>query len=455
MEPARAGHRSDRRSWSPRTRVRPPSVATLSVRALALGLATALALAACSDSGGDDLAKPPGSADTGGPTVAAGSCAGLKNGVGVTDSTITIANASDISGFVPGLFAEAQLAVKAYVKYFNTAQSICGRKLALLPLDSRLDAGGDKQAAATACAKAFAMVGSEAAFDNGGTSTVTRCGLPDLRTNTLSQERHDSPVTFATNALSVNMQPAAVADYFVKKYPEAVKNAAFLYLNAGASSASATPEIKAWASRGFTWVYTQPVDPFETNYTTFVLNLKKKNVKYVQFIGDHASSARLAQAMAAQNYRPELFVLDPSGYDVNYLRQGGPGTNGTRIFINSALFEEADDNAELQRYVGWLEEVDSGANPTYFGMFAWAAARLFTETATKLGGKLDRASFIAALKQVNNWDGHGLFAPQNIGSKQTNGCTSIIKLDNRTWKRESGKDWLCGPLVNVSTLSNG
>jgi len=445
MQPARAG-----RSRS--------GFRTAAARVSAAGLAVALALVAgaCSKSGGDDIAKPPGSADTGGPTVAPGSCAGLKNGVGVTDSTITIANASDISGFVPGLFEEAQLAVKAYVKYFNTAQNICGRKLELLPLDSRLDAGGDKQAATTACAKAFAMVGSEAAFDNGGAGEVSKCGIPDLRTNTLSQVRHDSPVTFATNALSVNMQPTAVADYFAKKYPDAVKSAAFLYLNAGAASASATPEIKAWASRGFHWVYTQPVDALETNYTTFVLNMKKKNVKYVQFIGNYANSARLAQAMAAQNFKPDLYVLDPSGYDVNYIRQGGPGTNGTRIFINSALFEEADNNPEMKRYVGWLQEVDSGAHPTYFGMYAWAAARLFTDTAIKLGGKLDRASFIAALKQVNGWDGNGMFAPQNVGNKQTGGCTAIIKLDNRTWKRESGKKWLCGPLVNVSALpSNG
>jgi ABC-type branched-subunit amino acid transport system substrate-binding protein len=422
------------------------------LRALAGGLALLLALtvAGCTSDTGDD-AGPAGIVDTGGPTVAAGNCDGLKNGTGVTDKEITIANASDISGFVPGLFAEAQLAVKAYVKYFNAAQDICGRKLAILPLDSRLDAGGDRQAAATACDKAFALVGSEAAFDNGGASAVKSCGIPDLRTNTLSAQRASSPTTFATNAMKLNLQPGVVPEYFAKKYPDAVKNAAFLYLNAGAAANSAPQEIDAWKTKGFNWVYTQPLDVFETNYTSYVLAMKKKNVKFVQFIGNYANSARLATTMAAQNFKPDIYLLDPSGYDHNYILQAGPAADGTRIFINSALFEEADKNKEMQRYVGWLQKVDSSVRPTYFGLFAWSAARLFTELATKLGGKLTRETFVEALKGVHDWDGHGLFAPQDVGGRKTGNCTSIIRLKGRTWVRESGKDWLCAPLVDTST----
>ena len=119
-----------------------------------------------------------GLTDTGGPKVTAGDCAGLKNGTGITDTKITIANASDMSGLVPGLFKDAQQAVQAYVAYFNAGQDICGRKLEYLPLDSRLDAGGDQQAAQQACEKAFAMVGSMAAFDSGGASVVTELRHP-------------------------------------------------------------------------------------------------------------------------------------------------------------------------------------------------------------------------------------------------------------------------------------
>jgi len=103
-------------------------------------------------------------ASTGG--VKAASCDGFKNQTGITDSTITIGNSSDISGPVPGLFTAAQQATKAYVAYFNSTSNICGRKLVLNNYDSRTDAGADQQGYQKICESAFAAVGSMSAFDS-------------------------------------------------------------------------------------------------------------------------------------------------------------------------------------------------------------------------------------------------------------------------------------------------
>jgi len=389
--------------------------------------------------------------DTGGPTVAPGDCAGMKNGNGITDSTITIANASDITGLVPGLFKDVQQAVQAYVAYFNAAQSICGRKLKYLPLDSRIDSVGDQSAAKQACNKAFAMIGSMAAFDSGGATAVQSCGIPDLRTATLTPARLKSDVTFSANSLAANLIPSVVPDYFKQKYPEAAQSAAFLYLNAGSSQSSAVNEIAAWKKRGFNFVYTQGIDVLDADYTPYVVQLKKKNVKYVQFIGNYSSAAKLAQAMKYQNYKPDIYLLDAAGYDFKYKSFGQDAVEGTRVFINSALFEEGQSNEEMRRYMGWLSKTSPRAYPTYFGLFAWASARLFTERAIELGGRLDRKTLITSLEGVNDWTGHGLFAPQNVGQRKTGGCTAIIKLENGVWVREApvekGK-FLCGPLVD-------
>ncbi|MFN2562966.1 MAG: hypothetical protein ABR571_16945, partial [Jatrophihabitans sp.] len=108
--------------------------------------------------------------------VRAGSCAGFKNGPGITSSTITIANSADLSGPVPQLFKSAQTAVTAFAAYFNSTSSICGRKLKVEGLDSATSESGDQQASSSACGSAFAMVGSMGAFDAGGADTVQRCG---------------------------------------------------------------------------------------------------------------------------------------------------------------------------------------------------------------------------------------------------------------------------------------
>jgi len=389
--------------------------------------------------------------DTGGPTVTPGNCTGLKNGTGITDKTITIANASDITGLVPGLFQDAQRAVQAYVEYFNASQSICGRKLEYLPLDSRIDSVGDQSAAKQACDRAFAMVGSMAAFDSGGAKTVEDCGIPDLRTVTLTPARLKSDVTFAANSLAVNQVPAVVPDYFKQKYPEATQNAAFLYLNAGSSLSSAVNEIAGWKKRGFHFVYTQGIDVLDADYTPYVVQLKKKKVRYVQFIGNYSSAAKLAQAMRYQNFTPEVFLLDAAGYDFKYQTFGQDAVEGTRVFINSALFEEGASNDEMRRYMGWLTKTSPRAYPTYFGLFAWASARLFTEQAIALGGQLNRQTLLASLRKVNNWTGHGLFAPQNVGKRSTGNCSAIIRLVKGKWVRESPgpkEKFICGPIVD-------
>ena len=80
--------------------------------------------------GGSGDTGGSGGGDTGGggaPTTpaieapSAASCEGLKNQTGITDSTITIGNSSDISGPAPGLFATAQDATQAFVAYFNAS----------------------------------------------------------------------------------------------------------------------------------------------------------------------------------------------------------------------------------------------------------------------------------------------------------------------------------------------
>jgi hypothetical protein len=82
-------------------------------------------------------------------------------------------------------------------------------------------------------------------------------------------------------------------------------------------------------------------------------------------------------------------------------------------------------------------------------MFAWSAARLFTEQAIRLGGKLDRRSLLASLSTVREWDGHGLFAAQDVGGRRSAKCSAIIRLKGRTWERESKGRFLCGDLVDT------
>jgi ABC-type branched-subunit amino acid transport system substrate-binding protein len=195
---------------------------------------------------------PGGGPSPGDPAdgVHAGSCTGFRNTTGITDSTITIANISDLSGPVPGLFKSAQAAVTAYVAYFNSTSTICGRTLKVIGLDSGTSESGDQQAAITACGAAFAAVGSLSAFDAGGVAPTEECGIPDLRTLTTEPARYHSPMSYGVYSTAVPEIVRTPFTYF-KSLGDNYKNAAYVYLNAGAASIQAQSFTTALSSLGF------------------------------------------------------------------------------------------------------------------------------------------------------------------------------------------------------------
>ncbi|WP_395690883.1 ABC transporter substrate-binding protein [Nocardioides sp.] len=373
----------------------------------------------------------------------AGSCAGFKDQTGITDKTIVIGNSSDVSGPVPGLFEASQDAVRAYVAYFNATSDICGRKLELKTYDSRTDAAADQQAYTQACDDTFAMVGSMSAFDSGGASTAQGCGLPDLRSAAVTADRQACTTCFGAQSTIADEFQNAVPDFVKKNHPDAAAHAAMLYINAGAAAENGKTQVAAMTKRGMHFDYVQGIDISEFNYAPYVQQMKDKGVQYVQMIGATAQFVRLAQAMQQQGFHPEVFMLDPTAYTRDFVQSGGTAVEGTTLFINFTPFEEASSNKELQLYLSWLQQVKPGAEPSFFGLFSWSAARLFVQRATALGGGLSRQSLVADLSKVDDWTANGLHSPQHVGPKHTGECWRFISLQHGRWVPVGGTKYSC------------
>jgi ABC-type branched-subunit amino acid transport system substrate-binding protein len=374
---------------------------------------------------------------------AAASCDGFQNGTGVTDSEITIGNASDISGPVPGLFESSQDAVKAYVAYFNSTSDICGRKLKLASYDTRTDAGADQQAYTKGCAEVFAMVGSMGAFDSGGAATAQSCGLPDIRSAAVTKDRNACTTCFPAQSVNTGEWENAPGEFIKANYPDTVAHAGLLYLNAGAAAENGPVEVNAMTKQGLHFDVVQAIDVAEFNYAPYAQALKDKGVKVVLWVGSYQHSLKLAQAMAQIGYKPDLFLRDPTDYIPDFVETGGDAVDGTVVFLNFVPFEEASTNKEMQLYTSWLQQVSPGASPTFFGVFSWSAARLFVEQSIKLGGKLSRPTLVSSLSKVDNWTANGMTAPQHVGSKRTGDCWRFIQLNGGTWSPVGGTKYSC------------
>jgi ABC-type branched-subunit amino acid transport system substrate-binding protein len=375
--------------------------------------------------------------------VTAGNCAGFRNTSGIDDHTITVANVADLSGPVSGLFTSAQQAALAYQAYFNATSTICGRKIKVATYDSETSSTGDQQADLAACKSSFAMVGSVGAFDAGGVKTVNDCGIPDIRAIATSAERVHSAVTYGADSVDPHITPLIHYDLIKQMTGNAYKKAAMLYLNAGSSVVNALAYKKAMQDAGYDVVVTQPIDVADINYAPYAAKLKSNGVQLVQFEGTALYAVRLKRAMEQAGVKAAL-VMDSVAYDASFVAAAGGELNGMYSYVDTKLFEEASRTPELQLYLEWLHRVSPRAIPSFFGVFAWGAMRLFTQLAVQLGGQLTRKSLLTALSNTHSFSANGLFAPQDVGARSTSPCLSVIQLQNDRWVRRSPYPWSCG-----------
>jgi ABC-type branched-subunit amino acid transport system substrate-binding protein len=287
------------------------------------------------------------------------------------------------------------------------------------------------------------------AFDSGGASTVSQCGIPDLRAITTTPERVASPMSFGTDSINPPQVSTAQYRYLKSITGNAYQHYGVIYLAAGAATPNALADAKTAQYVGFTKVYEQGVDVTNFNYAPFVSAMKSAGVTFLQYVGAWQYALKIKQAMNQQGFHP-VFMMDSVAYDPAFITSGGADINGTYAFVDTNLFEEASRSPELQTYLTWLQRVAPGATPSFFGIFAWGAMRLFSQLAVLLGGQLSRASLLAAIRSVGNYTSNNLFTAQNVGAKKTPNCQAVIQLQGTRWVRMSPYPYTCADVYNTA-----
>lgn len=379
--------------------------------------------------------------------VKAGSCAGLKNGNGITAKTITIATIADVSGAVPNGFKSAFDAMNAYVAYFNSTSRICGRTLRLQTIDSGLTANGSNAASKAACASAFATVGSFSAFDGGGAQVTAACGQPDLRASAVERARQQSPTTFMAMPMNTDQPYLQPWIWAKQKFGSTViKDSAFVYLNAGASKAIVDNWMKATSRHlGYVWKKVILVDLTGVpNWNGYANQLKSAGIKFVTTnLADF--TPKMAAAFKQADYHP-AYLSDGSVYGQKYLSGAdGDAMDGAYLWTQTTMIEEAGRVPEMAKYQTWLKRTGGDA-PSYAGAQAWAAGVMFTQLATELGGKLTRASLVKAAASLHRFTGNGIIPPTDPGARRTSGCFTMMQIVGDRFKRVTPFPYTCGPL---------
>jgi hypothetical protein len=86
------------------------------------------------------------------------------------------------------------------------------------------------------------------------------------------------------------------------------------------------------------------------------------------------------------------------------------------------LGEDSAYNPEVKLFLTWLNKVKPGYQPDLFAAYGWGSGRLFAKAATDAGPKLTRAGLLAAMRNIDQWNGFGMFPPAGPASKRPATC---------------------------------
>ena len=417
----------------------------------------ALAAVACGSRGSDKNTKKPttpsGSAsklvDPNAP-CGPGSAKGSGD-TGVTDSSIKIATIQDISGPRPGLFQANQDAMVAFVAYCNSLGGVNGRKLELERLDSGLYDARPK--AQQACGDAFAVVGQAAALDDGVAEESVACGIPEVLAFGATTAMANAVTAVSSTPAPPDLLAAGGERYLAKKYPDAVKHAAMLYVSLPTTEILAKRRMEGFTKLGFKFEVERQIAVVEVNWGPVVEAFRGAGTQYFNVASDFTNLVGLERELAQQGVRPKFPESDQSGYDQGLLNQAGAAADGTLIVLTTVPFEEAKTSTEMQLYLQWLERTSAAAPPSALGVFGWSAGLLFATALKALGNNVTRKGLLAQLHKITSWDGHGIQAPTDPGDNRPTACFAyMIAKGGKFVRWYPSKGFSCDP-KNVVKLN--
>jgi ABC-type branched-subunit amino acid transport system substrate-binding protein len=164
--------------------------------------------------------------------------------------------------------------------------------------------------------------------------------------------------------------------------------------------------------------------------------MKNKGVQYVMMIADNAQMADFLKAMKTQGFEPQVIEFMPQAYSQSFVDLGGAAVDGSYVWANFALLEEADANPQMALYQEWLEKTHPGATPDIFGVYAWGAGEMFVEALRNSGPEATRAGVLKSLSEdFIDWNADGFMGTSSPSTRTPSRCFALMQVQDGKFVR--------------------
>lgn len=378
-----------------------------------------------------------GTTGSGSSSPAATAPAGGNGGataVGVTATSITVGNVSDVGGPVPGLFAGGPDGTLAYFDYINSLGGIYGRTLKLQTSDDGLQCSTNEADYDNTVGSVFAYVGSWSLDDNCGATVMKSHPQVPMVQAYLSTQMQDLPNAYAEVPYTdlINTGPYL---WFKQQYPSDITSVGTIVGNQGSAVAAWDNTKTAIESLGYKVVYEDDFPPAQSNFTSDVIRMKAQGVKFVLLLSVNAPDAAIfASEAAEQGFKPAVWACAVC-YAGSYISESGGASavQNQYAFITFADFLGEPSNPEVTLYLNWLHRAFPSFTPDEFSAESWANAALFVNALKQAGPDLTQQKVLAALSATDVFNDNGMVTSADIGKKSPSNCYNILQVQNGNW----------------------
>jgi hypothetical protein len=245
------------------------------------------------------------------------------------------------------------------------------------------------------------------------------------------------PSMYSGDAIAPNRQPLSEYLYWAETFPDAVKNAGYLFIDNNTTRAQTGMVRDGTEQIGWDWKVYAPVDLAAISYKTQIREMKNKDVRLVAFTGAYQQAAKLAREMVEESFLPDVYALQANVYDARLIEEGGSNLEQFPVQLAAIgpLVEEIEHHPELQTYREWLKYIDPQAEPTGLGMYSWSAMKLAITLLKQIGPEPTREAMVEAMSAVSGWTANDLVPSQEVGAREPTDCTIMVEIRNGSFQR--------------------
>lgn len=333
-----------------------------------------------------------------------GSVGAAENGV--TDNSITLGMSAPFSGPNGVYGEEMKEVISAYFQQVNQAGGVNGRKLELITLD-------DGYETERALANTRALIGEKKVFallaaygSSPTTATMNEvfgpAGVPLIGTisgaDSLRQPIKENPnnrYMFNVRASYANETEAIISQLASL----GLTNIAVFYQNDGFGKSGLDGVTLALKKHKLTPSAVGTVERNSTDVAQAVRTIAKANPQAVVMVTLYKPTTEFVRQMRKANQNPQFMTLSPVGADL-LVKELGDEARG--IGISQVMPYPWNDTTPLVR--DYQKLVGKQGKVSYYGIEAYAMARLTVDALRKAGKELTREKLVTALEGLNNYD---------------------------------------------------